>query len=91
MADRQVVCITTTGLKIDCRCITHIGRWGDIGRITRDEIIRRIESKSDTFWVKHPADGSRVDVRIAHRGATKYLRTESNDTERDNLLKLPEC
>jgi hypothetical protein len=91
MADRQVVCITTQGLKIDCRCITHIGRWGDVGRITREEGIRRIVSKSDTFWVKDPVDGSRAVVRVAHRGRTKYLRTEATDTERDNLLKLPAC
>lgn len=89
--DRQVNCITTSGPKDDCTCITHIGRWSDISRITTQEGIRRIESGTDTFWVRDPADGSRANVRVAHREGRKYLRTEANDTPRDNLLKLPEC
>ncbi len=89
--DRQVTCITTSGPKDDCTCITHIGRWGDIGRITTQEGVRRIEDGTDTFWVRDPADGSRVNVHVAQRGGRKYLRTDPNDTPRDNLLKLPQC
>jgi hypothetical protein len=59
--------------------------------MTRDEVVRRIEVKSDTFWVEDSTDGGRADVHIAHRGATKYLRTLATDTERDKLLKLPAC
>ena len=89
--DRQVTCITTSGDKNDCTCITHIGRWSDIGRITKEEGVRQIENGIDTFWVRDPADGSRANVRVAERGGRKYLRTEPNDMPRDNLLKLPAC
>ena len=89
--DRRVTCITTSGPKDDCTCITHIGKWDDIGRITTQEVVRRIEERIDSFWVRDPADGSRADVRVAQRNGRKYLRTEANDTPRDNLLKLPDC
>lgn len=89
--DRQITCITTSGPKSDCTCITHVGRWTDIGRITTQDAVRRIENRIDTFWVQDRADGSRVNVHVAQRGDRKYLRTNPNDTPRDNLLSLPEC
>ena len=89
--DRQVTCITTSGPKDDCTCITHIGRWSDLGKITTQEGVSRIENRTDTFWVRDSADGSGANVRAAERNGRKYLRTEANDTPRDNLLKLPDC
>jgi len=92
MADRQVTCVTTEGPKSDCTCITHIGRFSDLGgRITRAEGVRRIKEAIDRFYVIDPSDSSRVWVKVARRGNLEYLRTQPNDTERDNLLSLPAC
>ena len=91
MADREITCITHSGAKTDCTCITHVGRWSDISRFTTQEAVLRIQNHSDTFWVRDPTDGSRVNVHVAERQGRKYLRTASNDTSRDNLLQRPTC
>jgi hypothetical protein len=58
--------------------------------LTEVEVITRIESHSDTFYVERPA-GRTVEVVIAKREGRKYLKTESDGEKPDNLLSLPDC
>jgi hypothetical protein len=65
--------------------ITNGQRW----YLTEDQAIADIKNGSFTFHVKK---GERdVQVIIGTREGREYLKTEEDDTRRDNLLSLPEC
>lgn len=73
--------------------------WSDTnsdktGKWTRSKMVSWIEEDKDNHkaFVKDSADGSEVYcyVRTSVNGV-KFLQTKRNDTERDNLLSLPEC
>lgn len=75
--------------------ITHLG-WvneatGEGGKCTRLQMYEFVEKNGDAYVVD-PYDRSKAHLvtRISPAG-TKYVRTVSNDTGRDNLLALPEC
>src|SRR5687767_3062204 len=64
---------------------------------TRDEILSMIERKAATFttMTRDPANGQRwfqgEPVRIyTTKTGKKYLRTDANEVEEDNLGNLPE-
>lgn len=61
-------------------------RW----KISEDAAIEGIEAGKWTFHVERPA-GHVVDVVIATRLGSKYLKTEADGEQPDNLLALPEC
>jgi len=62
------------------------GRW----KLSLDEAITGIEQGKWSFYVTK--NGRTVDV-IVEIGASgrKYLKTENDDQEPNNLLSLPEC
>lgn len=61
------------------------GRWN----LSLDEAIRGIETGRYAFVVDRPA--GRVRVVVATRNGRKYLKTEADGAEPNNLLSLPEC
>ncbi len=65
---------------------------GEKGNSTRLDMYTFVENKDGDAYVKDPNDGSKVYLigAISSRG-TKYVKTVPNDTEADNLLKLPRC
>lgn len=89
---REVVCASKDpNGPNDCRCITRIG-YDTVGiTVTRtpEEVHEDIEQKGRTYYVEH--NGSRTELAAAERGGTKYVRTEPNDTEDDNLLQIGGC
>ena len=58
-------------------------------RITQQMAIDGIESKKWSFFVK--SNGVSVDVIIASHNGNKYLKTQNDGLEPNNLLSLPEC
>lgn len=88
----EVTCVTTDrGSDYDdCRCIETIGYevLGSTTQKTPAEMHDKINSGTD-FYVKE--NGSKAYLEAAERNGTKYVRTESNDTRRDNLLQQPSC
>lgn len=63
------------------------GRW----RISQTEAIEGIESGKWSFYVERPA-GDRVNVVVAVSAAgNKYIKTEADGDQPNNLLSLPEC
>jgi hypothetical protein len=60
-------------------------RW----KLTEDAAIAGIEGEKWNFWVS--VNGKSVWVVIAIRLGRKYLRTESDGEQPNNLLSLPEC
>lgn len=76
--------------------ISHLGwvneQTRENGKSTRLEMYDFIKNKNGVAYVVDQRDGSKayLETRTSASG-TKYVRTESNDTGRDNLLELPEC
>lgn len=76
----------------DCRCIEQIGipsQGGGTNHYTPARIHDRIEDEGDSFYVEE--GGEKAFLKAVKRGTTKYVRTEANDTEDDNLLQQPSC
>jgi hypothetical protein len=71
--------------------ITHVGGYTDRRwRITQEEAITLIENGDWRFYVS--VDGESVWVIVAEsRFGNKYLKTEADRGEKNNLLSLPEC
>ena len=60
-------------------------RW----RMAESEAISSIESGKYSFWVS--AGGHSVNVEVATHEGRKYLKTEADGLQPNNLLSLPEC
>jgi hypothetical protein len=73
--------------------ITHIGNEVIGWRMTREEAIRRIDTKAEAFFTVDRATGKRSYVRVVRGDGDKapYLRTHADGTWNDSLLTLPEC
>lgn len=56
---------------------------------TIDQIISLIES-GDKFWVVD-SKGNSVWIEVHSRNGRKYLKTQSDGIEPNNLLALPHC
>jgi hypothetical protein len=94
MASRhEVLCVHKTDRSNPHQRITHIGGRNDDGtawKITQEEAIAGIESGKWTFYVSR--GGRTVNVVVAvSRWHHKYIKTEADDEQPDNLLSLPEC
>lgn len=62
-------------------------RW----RISQPEAIAGIESNQWKFYVERPADDSVWVIVAVSAAGNKYLKTEADGDEPNNLLSLPEC
>lgn len=88
----QIECINKSDRFDPHERITHVGgsqpdRW----KITQEQAIALIENGEWRFWVK-PPNGDSVWVIVAtSRYGNKYLKTEADGEQPNNLLSLPEC
>lgn len=98
MANRhQITCVNKTDRFNPWERITHVG--GSEWKLTQQEAIDGIESGKWAFVVRrgdHSAASillnAEVDVIVAvSRFGNKYLKTEADSEEPNNLLSLPEC
>lgn len=60
------------------------------GEWTREKMYDWVEREKGKAYVQFGSSRADVLGAISARG-THYVKTEPNNTERDNLLKLPEC
>lgn len=87
----QIQCINKTDRYSAHDRISHVGgstprRW----KLTQQEAIRAIETGEWNFYVS--ANGSTVWVIVAISAAgNKYLKTQNDGEQPNNLLSLPEC
>lgn len=88
----RVECINRTNRTDPHERIHNIGgiENGTLWKHAESEAIGGMEVGRWTFQVERPA-GHIVRVIIATRLGRKYLKTETDGEEPDNLLALPEC
>ncbi len=93
MSRHQVFCINKRGGHDAAHeRISSIGGLNSNGirwKLTEDEAIKSVEDGKFHFYVN--INGRSVDIVVAHRGERKYLKTEADGYNPDNLLNLPEC
>lgn len=94
MASRhEVLCINKSDRTNPHERITHIGgRNGDgtAWKLTQQDAIAGIDSGKWTFYVSRGGRTVNVIVSTSKYG-NKYLKTENDGEQPDNLLSLPEC
>jgi len=93
VADLQVTCINKSDRTNPHERITHIGgghtaltSW----RKTQQEAVREIEDRINQFHVGTGLLRVEIDIATGAYG-NKYLKTNPDDTQQNNLLSLPEC
>lgn len=87
----QIKCINKLDRHNPWERITHVGGYGTSQwKITQQQAIDFIERREWDFWVS--VNGKSVWVVVAKsRFGNKYLKTEADGEEPNNLLSLPEC
>jgi len=87
----EIKCINKTDRMNPHERITHVGGYEKTSwRLTQEDAIGKIERKEWTFYVTR--GGHRVEVIVAvSRYGNKYLKTEADGEQPNNLLALPEC
>jgi hypothetical protein len=93
MTDAEVKCINKTNRTDPHERISHVGgapgastpRW----KWTVEEATRHIESGAWRLYVN--VNGNKVWVVVASRNGRKYLKTQNDGDQPNNLLSLPEC
>lgn len=90
MADARITCITKPNRESRHEHITHVGGPG--WKWTREEVIRSIGERTNTFYVLD-AQGHRSEVGVVTPtdGRSRFLRTYADGDWNNNLLALPEC
>lgn len=89
MASHQITHIRKPNRDSTHEHITHVGYDGYVH--TREEVIRLIENKTDSFYVSVGGVTVWVEVVYPGGGRSPYIRTKPDYTGKDNLLSLPSC
>lgn len=86
MADRRV----TRTRKDNDGDITALCNPGEVwSPRSKADAIRDIESKVHSYHVQWPE--KRTEIRVVNGPTGKYLRTDRDNTTRNNLDDLPDC
>lgn len=84
----QIKCINKDDRLNPYERITRVG--GDNWKITQRDAIQYIETGEWRFFVEVNRNSVWVIVAVSQYG-NKYLKTENDEDQPNNLLSLPEC
>jgi hypothetical protein len=84
---KQITCINKNNRQSAHERITHVGGAG--WKLTQETASSNIESGLRSYYVSQ--GGKEVKVIVATKNRVKYLKTEADSSETNNLLSLPEC
>jgi len=56
---------------------------------SKADVIRDIENRIHTYYV--PWQSGRTEIRVVNGANGKYLRTDRDNTSKNNLNDLPDC
>ena len=84
----QVLCINKSNRTSVHERITHIGGQG--WKITQQDAINKIETNQARFFTMSNNKKAYLIIATSQYGY-KYLKTENDGAEPNNLLSLPEC
>ena len=87
MALLEITCIIKTNRTSAHERIQSVG--GNGFHYLEDDAISRIEKRTDSFWTK--GGGKTANVIVATHMGKKYLKTENDGVQPDNLLALRSC
>lgn len=89
MGRYQITCINKRGEHYNPHeRIEYIGQQGN-WKLSEDSAIRRIESGKDSFYTS--VNNRDTEVVVTKHNGRKYLKTDADGYEPNNLLALPEC
>ena len=92
MPEFEVTCITKPDRMNRHEHITHIGNVAAQWRLTREEAIRRLDAKQESFFTVDRTSNRKMFVGVVREpGRVPYLRTHADGKWNDNLLALREC
>lgn len=90
----QIRCINKTDRMDPAERIKAVGGLNGDGtrwHLSLDEAIRGVETGKYRFYVERPAGHSVWVVVAVSASGRKYLKTENDGEQPNNLLSLPEC
>lgn len=92
-ANVQITCIIKVPRDDPNESIDYVGGTNPDGtrwQLSLASAIEGIESGKWKFYVSVNGNTARVVIAISRAG-NKYLKTEADDSQRNNLLSLPKC
>ena len=92
MANCQITCITKPNVNSSHEHITDVGNPSVPWKLTVEQVIQRIDSKTDTFYVVDPRNGKTAYVGVRRpAGRRPFIQTYADGDWNNNLLSLNQC
>jgi len=89
MSDNRITCINKDERKNPYERIQFVGLGGN-DKHPQQQIVRWIDSGQHSFYVERGGKRAKVITATSPYG-NRYIKTEADGSEPNNLLSLPEC
>ncbi len=90
MGTYRITCVNKDDRQNPYERIKYVGLYGEPGKFTQQQIVKWIDSNQHRFYVLQGGRSVNV-VTATSRFGHRYIKTETDYQEQNNLLLLPEC